>query len=115
MIYFIQQGKSGPIKIGESDRVSARLSALQTSNPVPLRCLGILTRASSTEKSLHTRFQQEHLSGEWFSPSKRLLKYIEMSTSPFETTKRSRVPKDGLSPLGDPITWQTESCIYVRF
>ena len=74
--YFIQDA-SGPIKIGKTGEKSAasRLKTLQTGNPRKLTLLTV-TRAHS-ERSLHQRFAEERVAGEWFSPSERLLSFIE--------------------------------------
>ena len=80
MIYFIQAGKDGPIKIGYShsdNGVKSRLSALQTSNHSNLFLLKITKGNLDYEKRLHLMFDDSRLRGEWFSPTVDLLNFIE--------------------------------------
>ena len=50
MIYFIQAGEHGPVKIGVAQNPSARLAALQTGSPTPLRLMAQL-HAEGDEQS----------------------------------------------------------------
>ena len=77
-VYFIQQGNSGPVKIGFTrDDLYARVKRLQTGNPLPLKILAIIDGASiRTEVSLHSRFSSCRLNGEWYAPSEELLIFI---------------------------------------
>jgi hypothetical protein len=56
-------------KIGISGDFDARLPAIQTGCPLPISVLlvGEVTGARHIEKSLHTRFAEFRVSGEWFS------------------------------------------------
>ncbi len=57
MIYFIQAGKNGPIKIGKSENPKERLSQLQTANYQKLILLWILPENDAwTEDSVHEMF-----------------------------------------------------------
>ena len=77
-VYFIQQGNSGPIKIGFTrDNLYARVKRLQTGNPLPLKLLAIIDGSDiKTEVSLHSRFSSCRLNGEWFAPTEELLNFI---------------------------------------
>lgn len=77
-VYFIQQGNSGPIKIGFTrDNLYARFKRLQTGNHLPLKLLAIIDGADiKTEISHHSRFSPFRLNGEWFAPTEELLKFI---------------------------------------
>jgi hypothetical protein len=75
-VYFIQQGDTGPIKIGTSRDVKKRLSALQASSPVPLRLLRTIHGERSREQNLHGQFKHLRMTGEWFRPEPDLLDYI---------------------------------------
>lgn len=77
MIYFIQCGENGPIKIGQSDDVEARMSQLQIACPYKLKLLWVYTGNMYTEKDIHREFSHERIRGEWFHPSRRLFKSIE--------------------------------------
>lgn len=68
MVYFIRQGKSGPIKIGKSKTPTKRLSALQTGSPEELTLLYSFPAPSDKrlETALHSEFSSYQLNGEWF-------------------------------------------------
>ena len=76
MIYFIQAGQDGPIKIGVSDNPQSRLEALQTAHYEKLRLLGVIGGGDSKEKEMHLRFNQYGMTGEWFKPVGELLDFI---------------------------------------
>ncbi|RLC17902.1 MAG: hypothetical protein DRI57_09140 [Deltaproteobacteria bacterium] len=86
MIYFIQLGTDGPIKIGTSENPQARLAQLQTSNPEKLHLLGTMTGNNSMETKLHQTFSPFRLEGEWFSPASELLKFISENADATETS-----------------------------
>lgn len=80
-IYFILNQDSRAIKIGFTKDVQERLSALQTSSPSQLKLLGsVKTQSPRTamylEKSLHQKFTDLHINGEWFRADALLLAYI---------------------------------------
>lgn len=68
IIYFIQSGDDGPIKIGrcKSGLAEKRLADLQIGNPVELSLLGTIIGDRTTEMSLHGRFARLRVRGEWF-------------------------------------------------
>jgi hypothetical protein len=53
MIYFIQAGKDGPIKIGLAVQPEARKKNLQTAHYEELKIIGILEGDIETEIMLH--------------------------------------------------------------
>lgn len=78
MIYFIQAGKSGPIKIGHTDNsVRERMAQLQTGCPYELNLLWQFIGDLNKEAEIHREFEHENIRGEWFRPSLELLDYIE--------------------------------------
>lgn len=78
MIYFLQSGESGPVKIGHTKGiVTCRLRQLQHSSPYELSVLGAHEGDHEVEQSLHRRFQDFRFRNEWFHPVKSLLKHIE--------------------------------------
>lgn len=83
-VYFIQQGTDGPIKIGSSVDPQARLRALQTANPHPLRLLAKAPGDVRDERALHERFSEHRINGclEWFSPAPDLLAHIRHANRP---------------------------------
>lgn len=82
MIYFIQMGHSGPIKIGftaESDAIR-RLAELQTACPWRLRLLGTTGGEPEDENRMHRTFRHLRTQGEWFLPGRDLLEFIAPHT-----------------------------------
>lgn len=80
MIYFIQAGEDGPIKIGRTSSVPQRMANLQVGNPSPLRLLGCIPE----EHEWHARFYGFNVSGEWFEPRPSLLRFIGEYSVPDE-------------------------------
>ena len=78
MIYFIQQGKAGPIKIGYTSKndISQRIQSLQPASPETLILLGYIEGDKDKEALLHRFFHAHKLKGEWFEPSPMVLNYI---------------------------------------
>ena len=72
MIYFIQAGKNGPIKIGDSDTIHERLEDLQVGCPYKLRLLFVYNGRDYDEFELHEHFKHEHIRGEWFRPARAI-------------------------------------------
>ena len=74
MIYFLQAGKNGPIKIGCcEDVLRDRVTTLQVGNPYKLTVLFIYNGREYTELELHELFQHENIRGEWFRPAREIL------------------------------------------
>lgn len=76
MIYFIQAGEDGPVKIGFAKTVVGvhrRLAGFQTSHHETLRLLGYLEGSREDEATLHRVFADARVRGEWFSPVPDLL------------------------------------------
>lgn len=65
-IYFIQSVGGGPIKIGWTKNVDARVRALQTSSAARLVVLGTCEGTRSLEAELHRRLAPHRHEGEWF-------------------------------------------------
>ena len=109
MIYFIQQGTDGPIKIGyTSGSVERRISTLQTASPEKLHLIAKGNGTKVNESMLHQMFSDERLNGEWFKPSERLIEYIHnpflaISFDPPEPIDFSELPVD-LNTILDEIT-----------
>ena len=81
-IYFILNYDSQAVKIGIAKNVKRRLASLQTSSPSELKLLGTMKTksvndAKKIEKSLHTRFDENRIRGEWFKADTELLNYIK--------------------------------------
>src|ERR1035437_867952 len=74
--YFIEAINTGTIKIGKSDNVTKRLSALQMSSFTPLKVLGFFPDGVISEYEAHKKFSHLRIRGEWFKAEKELRNYI---------------------------------------
>lgn len=82
VVYFIQAGEKGPIKIGWSQEVDKRIATLQTANACKLTLLGTVPGTMETERAYHQKFSHLRLEAEWFQYSQEILDFIsEISTS----------------------------------
>ena len=80
MIYFVQAGVDGPIKIGHSTRVPRRrLAEVQTGCPQVLKLLLTMSGDKKLERKMHALFGHAHLHGEWFNPTAQLVEFIRKS------------------------------------
>lgn len=79
MIYFIQAGENGLIKIGYSHSPEQRLAKLQTASPVPLKILITVDGDMGFEARLHRKFADFRAEGEWFYPVKPIKDFIELN------------------------------------
>lgn len=77
VVYFIQAGKRGPIKIGVATNVRKRLDALQTGSPYRLRLRATVPGDLYTEGAYHRMFSEHRMSGEWFKPVAPILQEIK--------------------------------------
>ena len=78
MIYFVQMGKNGPIKIGKTANIKERLKVFQASSPYKIKLLYYKKCFKPPlEYELHKKFKAERIHGEWFHPSKKIFNYIE--------------------------------------
>ena len=80
-VYFVLNRDSNAVKIGSAKNVRRRLAALQTSSPAQLKLLGSIKAksikaAQNLEQSLHQKFADLRIIGEWFRSEKELLHYI---------------------------------------
>lgn len=90
MIYFIQKGHSGPIKIGFTAKKSVdhRLAAINTSSDEKCFLIGLLDGDYHLEQALHLAFSHVRLNGEWFAPVEQLCMFIDR-ISPGEKENKS--------------------------
>ena len=75
-VYFIRDGRSGPIKIGYAKDPERRLARLQTSSPKALYLLGAARAELEVERQLHAEFAADRVRGEWFRTSAALREVI---------------------------------------
>ncbi|WP_181421657.1 GIY-YIG nuclease family protein [Curtobacterium sp. MCBD17_030] len=77
VVYFVQQGNSGPIKIGCTRNLKSRVNSLQTSSAEPLNVLGTVPGGFELERQMHEALSPHRLSGEWFAPTPKVLRLIK--------------------------------------
>lgn len=65
-VYFVQSGDDGPVKIGIAKNPLDRLGALQTGNHQDLHIRHVVPGDRALETSLHHRFKDALIRGEWF-------------------------------------------------
>lgn len=85
MIYFIQAGAGGPVKIGVAIDVSSRLRELQVANAAELQVLRVLDGGLTGEQWLHREFSDQRIRGEWFAFLPSMLT-VEVPHSPSPET-----------------------------
>ncbi|HMS73497.1 MAG TPA: GIY-YIG nuclease family protein, partial [Baekduia sp.] len=62
-VYFIQQGDTGPVKIGRAKHPTKRIRDLQTGNPDELLLREVIPGGAALERNLHHRFEPARLRG----------------------------------------------------
>lgn len=77
VVYFVQAGAGGPIKIGVASNMSQRLCALQTGSPDLLSLLATLPGTTKDEMRLHRLLRSFRHRGEWFRPAPEVLAAVE--------------------------------------
>lgn len=80
-VYFAQAGQDGPIKIGCTSVVRARIADLQWATGQKLRLLGTLTGGYLVEHRIQRLFKHLLIGREWFWPQSDLLAFIKSETS----------------------------------
>lgn len=80
-VYFILNSDSQAIKIGRAKDLAKRMKALQTSSPAKLTLVKSIQvdgakAAHELERSLHQKFWEIRVAGEWFKAEEKLLNYI---------------------------------------
>ena len=82
MIYFIQFGTDGPIKIGTAVDPIVRLRTLQTGTPEPLTLLAVVPGGRTREAEVHRALAHHRRSGEWFEPDDEVFEFVRTLQSP---------------------------------
>jgi hypothetical protein len=82
MIYFIQAGNDGPIRIGYAANVEHRIRMLQRRSPIPLRLMTVIGGSIEVEAYLHNRFWHLRQHGKWFKADQEILVFIETPVLP---------------------------------
>lgn len=81
VVYFVQIGRDGPIKLGVSRSFERHLETLRAHNHATLRPLGVMRFTSvdgarGHERALHLRFSSYCLHHKWYRTAPELIAYI---------------------------------------
>lgn len=75
-VYFIAAVDAGKIKIGRTRNISKRLSALETSSPVPLTLMHTVQYDDELEQRIHQHLGKYRSHGEWFHADKPVVEFV---------------------------------------
>lgn len=78
-VYFVQGENGGAVKIGYTIDIKVRLKQLQTGYPDNLKILTIFPGSQADEQSLHEKFSEYRLHGEWFKPCEDILNQVTIA------------------------------------
>lgn len=93
VVYFIQAGENGPVKIGWSKKITERVAGLQVGNPVKLTILRTVVAEPWVESWFHDEFDELRLQGEWFSFDEKMLSLLAPAEKPALLSKRITKPE----------------------
>ena len=79
VVYFVEAGLGGPVKIGWTQDVERRIAELQTANAHKLNLLGTVVGTMEDEASTHARFSHLRLEAEWFTNSPEIHQFLKNS------------------------------------
>jgi hypothetical protein len=77
LVYFVQVGEAGAIKIGIARDPASRLASLQTGHHEDLHIRALTHGGAEQERAYHEQFAAHRLRGEWFAPHPDILAEIE--------------------------------------
>lgn len=100
MIYFIQAGNDGPIKIGKAQNSEARRRDLQTGNHEKLKLITEIPGDKEREDSIHNDLRSDRYRGEWFSATPKVLAYID---------KVARVDYEIIGGIARAVIWRNDN------
>lgn len=74
VVYFIQRGKE--VKIGTTTNLQKRLSTLQVCSAEKLKVVATFEGGKELETSLHEKFKEDRINGEWFRYSRNIKGFL---------------------------------------
>jgi hypothetical protein len=108
VVYFVQAGAGGPIKIGVASDLNARVGALQTGCPELLVVLASIEGDAATETIYHAHLRRFRLRGEWFKPAPEVLECVDRAKSgllPEELRPRAADDGEYFSHVRNLVGW----------
>lgn len=105
VVYFIQAGEGGPVKIGWSQKLSSRIATLQTGSPVKLSLLRTVVSEPWAENWYHQEFDEQRLIGEWFTFDDRMLSLDAPAEKPTLPGRRRSILKPRSIKISDTV-WE---------
>lgn len=84
MLYAIQRGDDGPIKLGLARDPTTRLGSLQTAHDEQLFLRATWEGELRDERALHTRFAASRLRGEWFGLTPDVKAFVDSRRETYE-------------------------------
>lgn len=79
VVYFIQAGAGGPIKIGVATDIARRVATLQTGSPEPLVVLATIAGGRAVEGRFHRALSLHRLRSEWFNPTPEVAQAVDLA------------------------------------
>ena len=95
-VYFLQQGETGPIKIGFTTKLKHRFAVIRSSN-IYVSVLGVMPGGRKEERQIHKRFKEHRIEGEWFYPVDEIV----------QLAKSLPLPHDLLDDLLTKLPWRS--------
>ncbi len=86
MIYFIQAGLSGPIKVGTSEGRKMRPVEVMTACPYPAYLLATIEGGRPLEYRMHKALVGYRSNGEWFRPLGPVLRLVQAAKNGLDAT-----------------------------
>lgn len=81
-LYFITCDQPNfPVKVGVAADVIKRIASIQTALPYRVELIGLVEGGAKYERSVHLKFFDIRLNGEWFARTLHLLEYIKSVTN----------------------------------
>ena len=86
-VYCIRVGEHGPVKLGKADDPQKRRAELQVAHWEELHILRVWEGGEAEEASLHLRFLDQRLRGDWFTFSRAMLGDVGLVEIPMGAPK----------------------------
>lgn len=86
VVYFLQAGCDGPVKIGWTTNLPGRVATIQTNHYEKIHLRAVIEDATSeTESAVHFEARDASIRGEWFWPSRTVKRLMEVHAWPRQT------------------------------